>query len=195
MALFLPLPSKCFIVPCNFATLPELWEWIVLPDPTQRMLDPRIKTNSTCLVSQLLGTASVPPVGVALSVLLAPHLPPALSFRCLVLFPAEHLPSPACRGGCRPPLCPRSHMTGHLFSLRSMVNSVSSLFGSVSLPSGTQKSHLFLLPSKWHMTSLLTDQEPLGEQDLSVSTAPTYYWCDYHTQLIHRSVESCIYLI
>jgi hypothetical protein len=39
------------------------------------------------------------------------------------------------------------------------------------------------------MASLLTDQEPTGEQHLSISPTLTSYWCDYHTQLIHRSVE------
>ena len=45
---------------------------------------------------------------------------------------------------------------------------------SVSLlPPGSQKSHLSLLPSNWLMGSLLTDQEPIGEQDLSLSAIPT----------------------
>jgi hypothetical protein len=46
---------------------------------------------------------------------------------------------------------------------------------SLHLPPGTWKFGLFLLPNNWPISSLLTDQEPVGKQDLNTSTTPTVW--------------------
>lgn len=40
-------------------------------------------------------------------------------------------------------------------------------------PRNPYLSRLSLPPSNWPMASLLTDQEPIGEQDSSIRTIPT----------------------
>lgn len=50
--------------------------------------------------------------------------------------------------------------------------SESSLFPSSPFPPGTRKSHLYLRPSNYSQHSLLTNQEPIKELDLSIRTSP-----------------------
>ena len=70
-----------------------------------------------------------------------------------------------------------------------------SVSASLHLPAGTQKSS-FLLPSNWPLAFLLMDQEPTGEQDLSIrpTSYTSQYW-DYryvpsYLALCHARIEA-----
>ena len=71
----------------------------------------------------------------------------------------------------------RGHSTQDLTQLLGFFFSEASLPFSICcvslLPVGTRKSRLFLPPNNWPMALLLTCQEPIGEQDLSIRTTPT----------------------
>ena len=60
------------------------------------------------------------------------------------------------------------------FSIRGIVNSALLSLCLSCLPPGTWKSHLCFPPSNWSMASLVTDQEPIGEQNLSIRTTSTF---------------------
>jgi hypothetical protein len=146
-----------------FATLPRIREWAALPAPTQLPRNPQIKDTDTQLFNfnlpfdTIAGRYYLPP-GKA-----CPHQysylrtsPPALRFSSSVTSYLITSDFPACGSGHIRLLHPRSHGAGHLFFIRSTRNS------GLSLPLGTWKSCLSLLPSDWPMASLLRDQEPIG---------------------------------
>lgn len=143
-------------------------------------------------LAQLLGATFILPGEVCPQRYSQLHTsPPALNFSHSVIFRHCSTSPTAHRQEwpmATPPEISHCYIAPWLFFLRSLTNSPSPLLLSVCLPVGTRKYRLFFPPSNWPMAFLLIDQEPIGEQDISIS--PFLHLDPYFTSSVAITCQS-----
>jgi hypothetical protein len=150
----------------------------MLTVPTQLPLNYRAKTHthivcsfSVCLKTQLLGATISHLEKHALNNIFISTLPTCPKLYWLV---PNIL---ACGSGHRPQLVQRPHMAAGFFSLQSMAETPPLLPCICLFLLGPGSPTCTFCPAIAPWLSLLTDLEPIGEQDLSISTTPTFFLC------------------
>ena len=173
------LQSNEIMLCVAFAILPKLWEQATLPAPAPRIWDPQMKNTdthscsiSTCLWTQLLGATISFLEKCALINILISAPSASLKFSCSVISQTNCLQEqpqaaspPEISHACLVFLSPKPH---------KLTLSVLLLCLATCLL-GPRSPNYSFHPAIVPWLFLLTNQEPIGEQDLSIRTGPLQY--------------------